>query len=286
MNLVDLGVEFIKSTLAESIIWSGGVLAIILFIRKVSKDADDELNQHKREELSQQLKQLMSNGFSKTWIPNFTSIFDRFFGSKHISWRCFYRSALISFISLAILIIINPPPLATKATPIYQDILFSYLVVLPLACNVIIDYISLLETRMILNTQIGITAKLIIDAILTFLLTLLWLAFLIWLVLNMVFLLEVSYMDSLRSIWVTFIGTEQGTYAYFIRCVVGTSFITSIWFWLHGLAQFSIFGMKNATWVMSFLNVEKKPLRAIGTTINVIIIFIGVAIFPLFIILK
>src|SRR6266481_412176 len=36
------------------------------------------------------------------WPATFANVFDRVFGKKHLSWRCFFRSAIVSCITLTL----------------------------------------------------------------------------------------------------------------------------------------------------------------------------------------
>jgi hypothetical protein len=41
------------------------------------------------------------------WPSTFSRVFDRVFGERHLSWKCFGRSCLTSFISVVVLVLMS-----------------------------------------------------------------------------------------------------------------------------------------------------------------------------------
>ena len=118
--------------------------------------------------------------------------------------------------------------------------------------------------------------------ILTVAITLSWFSLVIWLIgLAQDDLLTVMYQS-----WQWFLGHRGNeSNIALTRIVVGTAFTTSIWLWLHGLAQLTIRSLNAFGSVFSWLNVKEKPIRAIGTTINVFVVTIGTVLFPLYLLM-
>ena len=268
--------EFHNSTWSHAALWFALLWAILLFIRKVSKDADNDLNPEKRNELSDELLRIKDRDAS-LWLPDFTSVFDRFFGAKHLSWRCFYRSSLISMVTLFTLLYLYDRGAINKFM-IGEDILgefitlFAYLLTL----NVFLDYISLLETRVILFTRIPVLAKITVDAILTILIVILWVSFVASFA-----MIEMNYFEIVIFQWQSLYYASYDN-STFLRIVLATSLTTSIWLWLHGLSRILIRSLSNVQKFMGWLNVKETPLRAIGTTINLIVLTFGVLLFPVY----
>ena len=266
--------QFFSSAWSDAVVWFGGLWAVLLFIRKVFKDADNELDPEKRQFLAEELAR-NKNWASGSWIPDFTLVFDRFFGKKHLRWRCISRSILISLISFFVLIW-----LTTTGTDSYMFREPLIIVILwAVLFNPIADYLSLLETRILLNTPLPTSIKILVDIFLTFLIAIGWMAFVNWP------FDDLSYLEAVREIWKNFDGrdrTEGSIIVLLTRIVVATSFTTSIWLWLHGLAQLMIGGLSTAGYLMSWLNVKERPLRAIGTTVNAFVLLIGVVLFAVF----
>ena len=272
-ELGDLAAPFFQSPWGDATLWFGGVWAVVLFIRKVSKDADEELDKDARTTLVTTLTGLRSQKVA--WIPDFTLVFDRFFGEKHFRWRCIYRSVLISAFCFMLLMVVAGTELLDVGMAV--NLFFFFLVGLWL--NAFIDYWSLLETRVLLSTRLPIFLKIALDVVLTTLLTWLWVALMF-----MFIGAEDSFVESLEGIGREFI--EGGPDAVLWRVILATSFTTSIWLWLHGLSQFAIRGFSSIAFVMNKLNVKEKPLRAIGTTINIFVLLIGAVLFPVYLVAR
>ena len=293
--------QFLSSVWGDAVFWFVGLWAVLLFIRHVFKDADEDLDPEKRQLLAAILTS-EKIWASESWIPNFTLVFDRFFGQEHLTWRCFVRSILISMVTFFVLAfctdlaseyhkmnIIFSQMVGHKWPVGYFEVV-STMILAGLIINGLQDYLSLLETRILLNTPLPITIKILVDMFLTLLIPLAWLSLFVWSGNGF----SGSYLGTVRDIWELFAGHTEASFGgqelgvfrdYFVilfRVVVATSFTTSIWLWLHGLAQLTIQGLNGAKLIISWLNVKNKPLRAIGTTINVFALVTGIVLFPIF----
>jgi len=264
--------EFLNATWGHAVAWFAILWAVLWFIRKVTKDADDDLNPEKRKALGDELLRIKDRDVG-SWVPDFTAVFDRFFGKKHLSWRCLYRSSLISMITFTVLLSLYYPSVYTETFFTFMQMLV-VIIFSGLTFNVLLDYMSLLQTRIILNVPISILPKIILDGILTTLLSILWVTF-------MMSVLEPNEINSLE-ITAMAIFDESLPESTMIRVVLATSFTTSIWLWLHGLSVLVIRSLSHLQKFMGWLNVKEAPLRAIGTTINLIVLTFGVLLFPIY----
>jgi ABC-type glycerol-3-phosphate transport system permease component len=82
------------------------------------------------------------------WPDTFAKVFDRVFGTKHLSWKCFWRSCIASLTLASLSLCIS----SNGAWPFFRpikaiEITFGIL----LFTNIIPDYVSLLETRYMLR---------------------------------------------------------------------------------------------------------------------------------------
>ncbi len=282
--------EFLNSTWGHAAVWFGALWAFYLFINKVSKDAEEVLHPQKRKALSDELLRIKDRDAS-SWVPDFTLVFDRFFGEKHLSWRCFYRSSLISVLvftvlnciissSLLYVSLVDSSGTSRSGDAIWIAGVLATLFMIGVVINAPIDYISLLETRILLLMPIPIFIKIAIDIILTFLLSFLWLV-------TLSFLGQTAagsqpkYFEVISVLWVSLTSTTHES-GYFVLIIVATSFTTSVWLWLHGLSRVLIRGLSHLQKFMGWLNVKETPLRAIGTTINLIVLTFGVLLFPVY----
>lgn len=88
------------------------------------------------------------------WPESFVAIFDSVFGKRHFSWRCFARSSLASVVAVIILFCIVAAIHPEQIAGIFNqpDMPPVLVVVIYLAVsNIITDYMSLLETRALLQ---------------------------------------------------------------------------------------------------------------------------------------
>ena len=76
------------------------------FIWFLFSKAEDTLNDETKKSISDWLKNLDPIEPATNWPEQFAAVFDRIFGQKHLSWRCFSRSCIASIISVIIMIIV------------------------------------------------------------------------------------------------------------------------------------------------------------------------------------
>ncbi|RDE22498.1 hypothetical protein DV711_07825 [Motiliproteus coralliicola] len=273
-------VEFLdkvaSSAWSDAAIWFAGLWAILMFIRKVSKDADSELDPTKKELIAKRLMGVNENNIS-SWVPNFEFVFDRFFGKKHLAWKCFYRSSLISMVLTSFLLVYSSV-FDNRDDPVY--LLFVFAIFISFFFNALIDYVSLLETRIILSLHISTFLKIIIDSMLTLILSVAWVSLLCWL---FDFGPGENFSEKIEMIFNSLIGDSKFQDDIVgIRIIILTSYSTSVWLWLHGVAHMCVRGLSSISVIIKWLNVSESPLRAIGTTINLILFIFGVLLFPVF----
>jgi hypothetical protein len=105
------------------------------------------------------------------WPNTFAKVFDRVFGDKHLSWRCFWRSILASLVVAAIAwLLAYPSSLGelSSLTPGHSWSWFAFigaaLVVLFLG-NLVPDYLSLLCTRRLLTVARSLNSTTALGAV-------------------------------------------------------------------------------------------------------------------------
>lgn len=86
---------------------------------------------------------------AENWPKTFTVIFDRVFGNKHLSWKCFLRSAAFSLVIGSVTLLQYRDIYTVSSST--EALILSWMVVLITFANVLPDYISLVETRLILS---------------------------------------------------------------------------------------------------------------------------------------
>src|SRR5215471_17273920 len=86
---------------------------------------------------------------AKNWPRTFAQIFDRVFGTKHISWKCFFRSCLASYAAIIILFVIayqrhtSAPQLLQRLFDPNHHLFIMYMFLYSVVGNLIPDYVSL-----------------------------------------------------------------------------------------------------------------------------------------------
>jgi hypothetical protein len=235
------------------------------------------------------------------WPDTFAKIFDRVFGKRHLSGRCFIRSAIASVLSLGIsffaMYCFHPfmklgfdLTISAWLGANHHFVALSLLFIIVLTANVLPDFVSLLETRYILarmrffasekSLLLQTTAMIVlilVDLIVTYaiaffasilgniLVTRLTLLMLQW---------KAEQMHS-QDIWqnvgflifqgmVPFITVDAERFWWWIY----PAFFTSIWLWLYAGSGFLIKAARRFDigfdWFNRKFDVERKPLQSIG----------------------
>ena len=124
------------------------------------------------------IKSIAAKSTSQTVVESprwFIEAFDRIFGDRHLTWRCFQRSCVASmmavFVMTVVWVVLNPS--SCQQFSLYKGTdTFRMIFILALVFNLVPDYISLLETRWILRKVAHTGMKemivlLVLDVILT-----------------------------------------------------------------------------------------------------------------------
>ena len=223
---------------------------------------------------------------------NFTVLFDRVFGERHLSWRCFFRSSLASlvfvlcvYLGAASFTLDNSIERSPEYLPKVGDVrhILWYIAFF----NLIPDYLSLLETRWAITwarSSGRFLWVIVADAVLTGLISA---AFIIGVVLTPP-LIEVAVTPVttgdlttrlfggelsgwLRGLFVDF-GTDprEPGFAIFFY----SAFFTSIWLWLYAasvlLSRLLLRMNDGLGFMLRVTDVERQPFRSMG--------FVGVVI--------
>lgn len=87
------------------------------------------------------------------WAAMFSRSFDAFYGKKHVSWRCFIRSSLVSIAAVVFLTYIFSLSNSAENMPAVRHpyVMLGLFFILGAIINVVPDYLSLIETRWLLR---------------------------------------------------------------------------------------------------------------------------------------
>lgn len=263
---------------------AGGVLAGIVW--KFFERVENVLNDSTKTEIARWLRMknvetgLLSEEESN-WPHTFATVFDRVFGPKHLSWKCFWRSCVASYCALTISLLIAQAHYHRAAFVGFEET--GLVLYLALITNVLPDYLSLLKSRFL----IGLMSRwrdsgrriviVVSDLILTGIIGL------AGMIVAMLFLTSTVVLVALRSPPPTvpqamrqFLGSpimaihtvgmglnEPINFLWFFP-----AFFTSIWTALYAGSGFLLKAARRFDigfeWFNRHFDIEKKPLQSIG----------------------
>jgi hypothetical protein len=232
----------------------------------------------------------------ESWPHTFSTVFDRVFGTKHLSWKCFWRSSMASFIAamLATLLAYFGPESAIQ-TEFNNDLYGTSLrLILAITLGICItDYVSLLDTRWFLSLMsrrhqtLAWTGLLLADLLVTTTLATYGLAVADFLFFVLFFgwhvtepvpldllgqhysltpmsrLVEILKIEVRRpDIAITNLWKQEFHFAFL------AAFLTSIWLWLYAGSGFLLKAARRFDvgfdWFNRKFDIERKPLQSIG----------------------
>ncbi len=145
--------------LPSQVISLGTYLAVCGFIYKLFEKGDSLINEEAKGQLKNWILNLKAPEKMQNWPSMFANWFDRVFGDKHLSWKCFFRSCLASLAAVVLVTLIwvalRPQEIALVFRGFWHAPselgLIQLILLYFLALNLLPDYISLLETRYIIR---------------------------------------------------------------------------------------------------------------------------------------
>jgi len=223
------------------------------------------------------------------WPDTFTTFFDTVYGTNHVSWTCFWRSALTSTFVVTLLLtgfmgfgLLNQfaPESPTDVSA------FSFLS-LPILVNVVVDYCSLFETRWILGRMAQTTRRslhlvyLVLDLMLTILCIFVPVVVLqiflarplheivVW---SPTFWAEVGQETSVLAQWLVQFDEDA---ARLLSVMAISTLFTSVWVWCYVGAGLLLRVLQpvlsTLDWLKQHLDVRTRPLHAMGLLLAVFV---------------
>jgi hypothetical protein len=229
-------------------------------------------------------------------LPDGTQeLFERIFGERHFSLKCFIRSAAFSLGAMAFIgilcLLISPRAILIQATEISDSDTFWLLIgllALWLPWSILIDYVSLFKTRVILRvllrTQLQslALAMLVIDS---FVYSLIFHVGIVVIVMIDAALLSqgVASAQAVSLLQLFVFGSRVPTISHPLNFILfWAGFAPSIWMWLYVAALFVtrtlLKSEKLVNWFRWALDVEKNPFRSIGAVAATLAFIASVAI--------
>jgi hypothetical protein len=227
-------------------------------------------------------------------LPDGTQeLFERIFGERHFSLRCFFRSMAFS---LGAMVVIGILVLLIDPKGLYYYVISTKMydwveVGLWLPWSIVVDYVSLFKTRVILRilTRLRLATTGIAMVILAIDYIVYYLLFTIGAYSVTILALYVTggadiiaqvprWIDAIMRLLFIPPGLDEA----FGFILFWSGFIPSIWMWLYVLALFVtrlfLRSEKLVTWLRWFLDVEKNPFRSIGAVAATLAFIASVAI--------
>ncbi|MEM1287286.1 MAG: hypothetical protein AAGH60_02935 [Pseudomonadota bacterium] len=217
---------------------------------------------HASAEFKSTLTAWLEGRYEATWTSQFIRLFDIVFGERHLSWKRFFRSALASLISVAFLYLVLGYFLGLIGTRTFGDLPVWQVLLIGAAINIIPDYLSLIETRWLLQRFVHVRNPfaqlllLVADFIFT--------ALIIFAAIYVFLFLTGQRIPSPVEIVALF-----SVYAVFFY----STFLTSVWSWLYCLSSwfmrlFTKLGLNR------ILGIRRDPVAQIAA-VGTILIAVG-----------
>jgi len=261
-------------------------VGLMYVIDKFFKFVEEKLTDDTKLEIAVWLLGVKVGQKLEPWPETFAKVFDRLFGSRHISWKCFGRSILSSYTLGVIALFVFSPEVGPTTVGLIKDhhllLVLVDLVGMFLIINALPDYISLLKTRWLLERMRSVSlyfypAILLLDLIITVGLSFVgYLAYLYFA--RVLYALLVNPNAEMEIIMPNRIIDVLPFLLFIARkhpFVVFPAFFTSIWLWLYAGSGFLLkFARRfdiGFEWFNRKFDIEKRPLQCIGLVSGVLV---------------
>ncbi len=252
---------------------------------------DDAIAERPRNALSRLLQRLSIEPPHPNLPAIVAAAFDRIFGEKHFSKRCFFMSCLFSILAVAALTAIYLQVNDYWARRFWAFRMsgeeLAVFALMTFGFNLIPDYLSLLETRVIVGAMSrtrkasALVGYLFMDLILTYVIFITLSGF-FWIIAVIYWnsmQLELSFVVQHYADYFTIILSEKPLAfvgdASFLAIFLYSTYFTSVWVWLTALGWWAIRVMAKAPPLLKamqyLLPIDERPLRSIGEVAAVIV---------------
>jgi hypothetical protein len=271
------------------------IVATAYAIAKAFDWLDDLISDESRVALWYYLADFPSDERIESWASVFPKLIDKVFGRRAISWSFFFRSSIASVLAVSVLFFIIVLPLGLNG-PQFLSITGLLIVLIALVSNVTTDYVSLIVSRtfiqlierfpklhtilILLTLDFAVTAGLGIFCT-TVAINVFYIVLEVMRICygystlgdlpnNLSILLSPSSWNLAHTYHLLFRAdtTHDIHFTAVVRVFFLSGFFTSVWLWIYIVSIFAIkaFHRIEPRWLtlLPYLNIEKKPMQAIG----------------------
>ena len=267
----------IEGILLLLLLWAALTTAIITLFRIMG----DTVTPDAKRKFAEWIKSIAAKSTSQTIVESprwFVEAFDKIFGDRHLSLRCFSRSCVASIMAVFVMTImwavLDPTSWLRFFSSEGKSAIF-FIFFIALFLNLVPDYISLLETRWILRRVAHAGIKelivlLVLDVIITggiFVCGLGILALIIGMV-SGESMGVVELVDRLLELLSECIMFQTHDSPPPVGIFFYSTYFTSVWLYLFlasSIATKLLYSLgRIGNWVMALLDIEERPFHSMG----------------------
>lgn len=268
--------------------WLGTCTAVLALFSYADKAASPEGKVRARALLDFAWKDTITR-----WPSVFVEMFDSIFGERHFTWRCFWRSCVASLAAVSVCSVFFywlRPEMAGEMFENFAIADWWPLLLFFIGFNLLPDYFSLLETRVVLRiltrgnrTWMSIATAVTCDFMLTLMV---FVGGGILLAVLLILFLGGNVSNAVDNVIGSVIpafgfGPAHRRESLSLGIFLYSTFFTSIWLWLYALATFAgkllLPILNRIQKFKKLVDLDNKPFLALGW-LSVIIVTVGFAV--------
>ena len=217
---------------------------------------------HFNENFKRELTHWLNGAYVSSWSVHFCRLFDQVFGDKPISLKRLVRSSIASFVAVGLLYILFAQVLGVLGNRTYGNFGLLQALLIGVMINLVPDYISLLETRWLLERFAKVNS--FFTQVLLLIADLLFSAAIVWIAIALFSLVRDGRAPSPVELIALF-----NVYAVFFY----STFLTSLWAWVYCLSAWFI-KLFSKLGLGKVLDVDGAPVRQLAL-VGSLLLFTG-----------
>lgn len=272
----------------SSLVPGVSLAVVVTGVAKAFEWLDPMVSDKGRKALAHWLSNAPDDAKIDSWATVFPNLIDRVFGTRALSLKFFVRSCIASLIAITIVALLYYALVVSHYGGSSLQTILLLGIILGSIANLFPDYVSILVTRTIVRlleknpTPMRVGVLLVLDTALTaavaeaaiyFVLVLT--VGLVGLVANHSLTLVMDFLRTMSFLKFLLIAFKPGFYQSLFSIFFFSAFFTSVWLWLYVLSIGLIRTAHRARllWVrvVPFLDIENKPLVAIGRVAGLLV---------------